>query len=219
MICLCWLFLITFLSSICLDMVSRRICSMTLSGPELRLAIGYFPGFSFLHFLKMGIIFLFLQSLRTLADCHDFSNVMKCGLVTASASSLRTLECILLGHMDLCVFLLFRWSHTWISPMMGGTSILQSLLWVEYLSLVHISCHQIPASFIVVLQFLLSSISEQHICRSTYYSHPLPNLHPAVPYISWVHSYTPRLIPTFLPWCMALFPLPFPPCISVWPWI
>ena len=39
----------------------------------------------------MGALFQFFQSLQTSSDRHDFSNMMKSGLATTSASSLRSL--------------------------------------------------------------------------------------------------------------------------------
>jgi len=99
-----WLSRITFLSSMCLRIASRRICSMTFPGTEVRLA-----GQSFLLFLKMGTMFPFSHSPGTSPDSHDLSNIMESGLGTASASSLRTPGCISSGPTDLCMFRFLRW--------------------------------------------------------------------------------------------------------------
>lgn len=45
-----------------------------------------------LSFLKMGTIFPFFWSLMILPNWCDFSNMMKSGLVTASAGSFKTLS-------------------------------------------------------------------------------------------------------------------------------
>jgi len=56
------------LSLMCLEIVFRVRCSMIIPGTELRLKSLQFPGFSFLPFLKMGVIFAFLKSLGTHHD-------------------------------------------------------------------------------------------------------------------------------------------------------
>jgi len=62
---------------------------MIFPGTEVRLTGQWFPGSSFLPFLKMGT-----------TDCHDSSSVMESSLATPSANSLRILGCISSGPID-----------------------------------------------------------------------------------------------------------------------
>jgi len=50
---------------------------MIFPGTEVRLTVWWFPGSSFLPFLKMGAMFPFFQSPRTLPDFHDLSNIIE----------------------------------------------------------------------------------------------------------------------------------------------
>lgn len=77
----------------------------------------------------MGAIFHFLQSLGTSPNSPDFWHMIDSGLVTTSASSLGILRCTLLGPMGFCMFIFLRWSQTWSSLTMKGTSFPQSLTW------------------------------------------------------------------------------------------
>ena len=108
-----------FFVSKCLGIVSRRISSMILLGTEGRLTALYFPGSSFLPFLKMGVMFPLFQSVGTSLDCNDFSNMMDSGLATSSASWLGTRGCTSSGRMDLCTCRFLRWSQTRSSPYSG----------------------------------------------------------------------------------------------------
>lgn len=74
----------------------------------------------FFYLFKHEVVSHIVQSLGIL-DCHSFSSMMYSGLGTSSDTSLRTLGCILSGHMDLCTFMLLR-SQTWSSPTVGGSS-------------------------------------------------------------------------------------------------
>jgi len=55
-------------------------------------------------------MFCFFQSLGVSPDCDYFSNMMDNGLLTTLAKSLRTLECISSGPLDLCIVRFLRWS-------------------------------------------------------------------------------------------------------------
>ena len=123
----CWLSQITSLSSMCT--ASRRICSMIFPGTEGRLTGRYFPGYSFLPFVKMGTMFPPFQSPGTSPDCRDFLNIRKSDLATTSAHSLRTPGCILSGPINVCMFRVLRWSRIWSSLTVGGTFLPQSLPW------------------------------------------------------------------------------------------
>ena len=58
----CWLSPVTSLLSMCLSVISRRICSIILPGTEMRLTVLQFPRSSFFPFLKMGVMLPLLQS-------------------------------------------------------------------------------------------------------------------------------------------------------------
>lgn len=72
----------------------------------------------------MGVIFPFSQSLGIFHDCHDFSDMMENGLANTSANIRKTLGYLSWGSMDLCMFMLLRWSWTRSYPTMGGDFIL-----------------------------------------------------------------------------------------------
>lgn len=57
-----------------------------------------FPRFSFLPFLKMGVMLPFSQSLGILPDSHDFSNMMESALATISVSSPIPGMCVIRSH-------------------------------------------------------------------------------------------------------------------------
>lgn len=58
--------------------------------------------------------FPLFQSPGTLPDRCDFSKMMENSLPTTSPSSLRILECIPSGPIDLCLFSFIRWSWMWL---------------------------------------------------------------------------------------------------------
>ena len=122
---LCWLLLIT-LSVRCPAMVSRKICSITFPGTELRLTSLSLPRSSFLPFLKTGVMFAFFQSSKISLDHHDLSKTMKNDLPVTPTSSLSTLGCIPSGPMDLCTSSLFKCSLTWSSSTEGKSSVFQT---------------------------------------------------------------------------------------------
>lgn len=66
-----------------------------------------------LSLLKSGHNIPFFQSMETWLDYHNFSNIMNSGLATILANSLRTLDCISLGPIDLCLSRFLRWFQTW----------------------------------------------------------------------------------------------------------
>ena len=55
-----------------LSLSCRSICSVTFPGTEVRRTGQWFPGSSFLPFLKMDAVFPFFQSPGTSPGCHDF---------------------------------------------------------------------------------------------------------------------------------------------------
>ena len=66
-----WFSSVTSLLSTCLSIASRRVCSMILPRTELRLTGQWFPGSSFLPFLKTRMMFPFFQSPGTSSsDCR-----------------------------------------------------------------------------------------------------------------------------------------------------
>jgi len=69
---------------------------------------------------KNGHYIAFFPSPGTLPDHRDFSSIIKSGLATTLASSLRTLGCTPLGSIDLWMFRFLRWSWTWSSLWVGG---------------------------------------------------------------------------------------------------
>jgi len=85
---------------------------MIFPGTEVRLTGWLFPGSSFLPFFKMDAMFPFFQSPGTSSDCYDFSNIVKSGLASTSANSLRTLGCISSGPIGLGMFCFLKWSRT-----------------------------------------------------------------------------------------------------------
>ena len=90
----CWLSQITSSSQVCLNISSRRICSMIFPGTVVTLTILQFPGSSYLFLIKMGIMSPFFKSPGTSLDSHYFLNEMVTGLATTSAGFLTNL-----GHM------------------------------------------------------------------------------------------------------------------------
>lgn len=69
--------------------------------------------------LKMIMIFLFTQSLKSLPDCHNFSNMMECGRTIPSANYLRTLRCNFSCLLSLCMFSFLMPSQIWFSLMLS----------------------------------------------------------------------------------------------------
>lgn len=65
---------------------------MILPGTEVRLTDRelWFPGSSFISFLKMEVMFPIFQSVGTSPDYHDLSNMVDSGLAASFATSLRT---------------------------------------------------------------------------------------------------------------------------------
>lgn len=94
----------------CTSTSSHRICSMNFLSIEVRLTCFQGPPLSL---LKSGHNIPFFQSMETWLDYHNFSNIMNSGLATILANSLRTLGCISLGPIDLCLFRFLRWFQTW----------------------------------------------------------------------------------------------------------
>lgn len=78
----------------CLETLSRIICSIAFPWPGVRVTDLYFPTFSTPPFLKAGVTFAFTQSSGTSLGHCDFSKVTDSNLMTTSASSLSTHECI-----------------------------------------------------------------------------------------------------------------------------
>lgn len=74
-------------------------------------------------------------------DSHNFLSITDSGLAISSASSLRTCRWILSGPMDLCTSKFLKWSQTWSSPAVGGSSFSQFLplpsanwmMWLKHL--------------------------------------------------------------------------------------
>jgi len=116
----CWVSLITSWSDMCLNISPRRTYSMIFPGTEVKLTSLYFPRSSFLPFLKMGVMFLFFQSLRASPDSHDFSILMVSGLATSPSTSLSTLRCMSSVPIGLFTFKLIRWSQTCSFLTVGG---------------------------------------------------------------------------------------------------
>lgn len=71
----------------------------------------WFPCSAFLPFLKMGVMFPFLQSLGLHLTAMTFQIWWSgCGLATTLVNYVSNLRCILLGLMDLCMFSFFTCS-------------------------------------------------------------------------------------------------------------
>lgn len=93
-----WLVPITFLSFTSLEITSKWICSITFLGTEVNLiATESLAIFEEVWHLP------FLQSSETFHDCHDFLKMVQNHPTMTSASTFKTLGCILSGHMDLCM--------------------------------------------------------------------------------------------------------------------
>lgn len=112
---LCWLLLIIFSFLMCLKTVSRLSFSITFPGTEVRQISLWFPGSSFLSFLKIGVTYVFLQSLGTSSSYHHQCKIIESGFAMTSTSSLSSRGCIPLGPIDLCVSSLLQNSQTWSS--------------------------------------------------------------------------------------------------------
>jgi len=120
----CWLSHITSLFSMYLSIASRRICTMLFPGTEARLTVSSSLSHPFCPSWKWVLSHCFFQSPWTSSDCHDFSNVIKNGLETKSANSLRILGCISLEPIHLWMFRFIRWSWTWYLLTAGATLLL-----------------------------------------------------------------------------------------------
>lgn len=99
-------------------MALRVGCSNTTPWTELRLTSPYFPGSSFLSFLKTLMTLPFSQSLGTSSSCHDLSKMIEIGLAVTSASSHRWWEHTI---MDLYIpsihnMILTCWEWVCITP-------------------------------------------------------------------------------------------------------
>jgi len=98
----------------CRSIASRGICSKMFPSTGMMLPGWWFPESSFLPFLKMGAQWPFFQSPWTSRVHHDFSNIIKSGLMTASVIYPRTLGRISVGPQPFlprlfCV--LYFWSQ------------------------------------------------------------------------------------------------------------
>lgn len=65
--------------------------SMIFPGTDVRLTSLYFPESSLILYLKMGVMFPFLQPPETSPDSQDFSDMMESVLAVTSANSFRIL--------------------------------------------------------------------------------------------------------------------------------
>lgn len=72
----CWLSLFTSFST---HMDSRRICSMILSGTEVKLAYNSFRP-SLYPFSKVWVVLFLFQSMENSPDCKDYSNMQMVAL-------------------------------------------------------------------------------------------------------------------------------------------
>lgn len=120
------LLLIPFLSLICLEAVSKRICSIALAWIELKMTGLLFPGSFFLSVLKTRVTFGFLQSLGTSPDLHDISEIIMGGFTMTLVNTLISCGGITSDHMDLCTSYLFKCFPTWSSSLKDMSSLLQS---------------------------------------------------------------------------------------------
>lgn len=82
-ITLCWLIPVIFMSFIGLEVVSKRVCTITFPGIKVMLSS-----------LKRGVIFAFLQNSRTSLGRHELLKALKSGLVMILAGSLSSCGCI-----------------------------------------------------------------------------------------------------------------------------
>jgi len=103
-----WLLLINFFYSNCLERVTRSSCSITFPRMEARPTDLYFPGSSFLSFLKIGVTVAILQSSGTPPVCQDHSKITEGSSAVTFTSSLSTHGCTSSGPMDLCMLILAR---------------------------------------------------------------------------------------------------------------
>jgi len=86
-------------------MTSRISCSITFSRMEVRLTGLYFPGSSFLPFLKIGVTLAFHQSSGTSPVLQDLSKMMESASAMTSASSLSTLKGqVTVSSLDICKY-------------------------------------------------------------------------------------------------------------------
>ena len=148
-------------------------------------------------------MFPFSQLPGTSPDCHDFSNITEEGLATTSASSLRTLGCILSGMYvqvpQVVTNLIFTYSERVFAP---PVPVLQSTdsrgvgkdwqwrWWPKScgvsqpsLCLLLLVCQSCSSGWVWLFW---PSLSGWHTCRShSYYAyHPLPCSAPAAPWPS-----------------------------------
>jgi len=106
----CWLLLIIFFSSMCLEMRSRISCSITFRRIEFDWPVVYQV---FFHVLwKTGVTLSFLQLSGTSPIFCDLSKIIEGSAAITFASSLSTLGCTPSEHTSLCVVSLSRWSLT-----------------------------------------------------------------------------------------------------------
>lgn len=73
----CWLFAITFMSFMCLDVASQRICSITFPGTKIRQTRLSFPGSFSLSSLKTRVTFTHVQSSGTSPDHHNLPKTIE----------------------------------------------------------------------------------------------------------------------------------------------
>lgn len=117
------------LSLMRLEMVSRRICSITFPQIKVMLtACMYFPRYSFLPFLKIEMEFSFFQSSgitswspQPFKDDNEWPH---------NANSLSIQGCILSGPMDLCMSSSFKHFLSWSCSVEGKSTFLQTFPWV-----------------------------------------------------------------------------------------
>ena len=95
------------------------------------------PGLSFYLFLKMGVMFSFLQSPGTLPDSNYFS--MESGLANTSASSFRTLGCMSSGSINLYTLSLMKQSWIYLALTVGGIFVLGATFLHSICSLCHLN--------------------------------------------------------------------------------
>lgn len=88
----CWLFSDTFLSFVCLEMLSRINCSNTFPGTDVSQTGLDSTGSSFLPFLKIAVTFACFQSSGT----STITTFLQEWSSMTSANSLSTHECILI---------------------------------------------------------------------------------------------------------------------------
>lgn len=104
----------------------KPLCYQNLAIQTKYISVSQCPPF---YFFKNECDASFFPVTGDLPECHDFSGIGESGLAITSASSFRTLGCISLSLMDLCMFMFLEWSQIWSSTVMCWTLFPHSLPW------------------------------------------------------------------------------------------